>query len=61
MGGAGELEARDIFGEFFGSGPRVLADIFAVGFVAELLHQRRIEGFVQVVVDWADGLFWVGH
>src|SRR6267143_4501488 len=56
-----ELEMGNVFLEFVCGYPRVLADIFSVGFVPELLPQRRIKPFIKLVIALPLGFYRNGH
>jgi hypothetical protein len=48
--GTRQLKARNILFEFLDGNPRVLADVFSVGFVPEPSHEGRIKLAVEVVI-----------
>ena len=61
MARARELEQGNIFLEFVCGHPRMLADIFSVGFAPELLPQGRIKLFIKFVIAPTLGFYRNGH
>src|SRR5580704_3665152 len=58
---ARELEPGNVFLKFVCGQPRVLADVFPVGFAPELVPQGRIKLFIKVVIVPVPGFYRNGH
>jgi len=59
--GARQCKSRNVVFELRSSYPRVLADVFAIGFQPELPHQRRIKVLIEVVITSVFGSGWILH